>query len=112
MTAPQEGGLPREVVTAIRNARLWAPQQPRRVRVLLCRGVRVLLCRGVRVQVLDLNIDLSALPRQAADLMPKRVLGPRWYQTTEQRQQRVCAGRTLISLDEWRQRCDQREGEL
>lgn len=58
-------------------------------------------------QVLDLNVDLTALPQAQQDLVPKRVLGPRWYQTLEKRQQAIVVGRHLISLQEWRQRCEQ-----
>lgn len=57
--------------------------------------------------MLDLNVDLTALPRAQQDLVPKRVLGPRWYQTLEKRQQAIVSGRHLISLQEWRQRCEQ-----
>lgn len=58
-------------------------------------------------QVLDLNLDLSGLPQSQADLLPKRVLGPRWYETTAKRQADIVAGRQVISLQEWRQRCEQ-----
>lgn len=59
------------------------------------------------LQVLDLNIDLSILPHSQQSLVPKRVLGPRWYQTLDKRQQEIVAGRNIISMQEWRQRCDQ-----
>lgn len=59
------------------------------------------------LQVLDLSVDLSTLPRAQQDLVPRRVLGPRWYQMVERRQQEIVAGRHLISLQEWRQRCEQ-----
>jgi len=66
-----------------------------------------LCCYSCWLQVLDLSVDLGSLPTQPVDLVPKRVLGLRWYQTAQKRQQEIVAGRHLISLHEWRQRCEQ-----
>lgn len=61
-------------------------------------------------QVLDLTIDLSRLPqpeggRAAEAILPKRLLGLRWMQSVEKRQQEL-AGRSLLSLDDWKRKMD------
>jgi hypothetical protein len=56
--------------------------------------------------VLDLNIDLSRLPQPgqvAGALLPKRLLGTRWLQSVERRQQDM-AGRSLLTLDDWKRK--------
>lgn len=58
------------------------------------------------LQVLDLKIDLDRLPppgQVASALLPKRLLGLRWLQSVEKRQQDM-AGRSLLTLDDWKRK--------
>eukprot|EP00879_Flechtneria_rotunda_P020529 GHRR01021600.1.p1 GENE.GHRR01021600.1~~GHRR01021600.1.p1 ORF type:complete len:318 (+),score=144.59 GHRR01021600.1:596-1549(+) len=56
------------------------------------------------IKVLELSLDLGQLQHSnPAGLLPKRVLGLRWYQTVQKRQQEM-AGRSLLTLDDWKRK--------
>jgi hypothetical protein len=56
------------------------------------------------IKVLELEVDLSRLPQQEPGaLLSKRLLGPRWFQSVERRQQDM-AGRSLLTLDDWKRK--------
>lgn len=58
------------------------------------------------IKVLDLSVDLERLPppgQLASVLLPKRLLGLRWLQSVEKRQQEM-VGRSLLTLDDWKRK--------
>eukprot|EP00878_Enallax_costatus_P014289 GHUV01014947.1.p1 GENE.GHUV01014947.1~~GHUV01014947.1.p1 ORF type:complete len:475 (+),score=186.52 GHUV01014947.1:340-1764(+) len=62
------------------------------------------------IKVLDLTIDLSRLPqpdpgKAAEAMLPKRLLGLRWMQSVEKRQQEL-TGRSMLTLDDWKRKMD------
>lgn len=56
------------------------------------------------IKVLELDVDLSRLPQnESGALLSRRLLGPRWFQSVERRQQDM-AGRSLLTLDDWKRK--------
>lgn len=63
-------------------------------------GVYMCVC----VQVLDLSVDLSKLPgTHPTALLPKRVLGLRWYESVQRRQQAM-GHLHMMSLEDYKAR--------
>ncbi|WIA39359.1 hypothetical protein OEZ86_005468 [Tetradesmus obliquus] len=76
------------------------------VDVTLLQGKQKTMAPSELIKVLDLKIDLDRLPppgQVASALLPKRLLGLRWLQSVEKRQQDM-AGRSLLTLDDWKRK--------